>query len=293
MRLADLNDIINLLCCPDDNAKLLIKDGSSLGCSKCARHFRVNGNVIDLQPSSKADIDKENEVSAKYHQLYQNLVDTGSLGKDRTPFGLVSRSVSLGFFKETASHLRKRIARDFIVCDVGAGSGDYSVELAKNCRVMFHCDLDVSAIAVAQKSAQLQEINNIFFLRCDYFHLPFLPRVLDFVYTIDVLEHGAKHDKHLLGEMVRVSKSGGYVAFDCHSKERSKLTKVEGTDDRYSKEKIVAMAKEQSLDVIEVSGTGFIPQVRIWSTTEYRFLNFFAKLFRFPPARWLLSCRTP
>lgn len=289
--MAELDNIIHLLCCPDDYAKLLIEDGSLLSCSRCGRHFIINENIIDLRPSSKADVGEENLVSAKYHQLYHNLLDTGSLGKDRPPFGLVSRSVSPGFFQETATHLQERMSKDFFVCDVGAGSGDYSIELAKSCKLIFHCDLDVNAIAVAHNNAMAKGICNIFFVRCDYFHLPFIPRGLDYVYAIDVLERGTKHDRHLLGEMVRITKIGGHVAFDCHSKERSKLTKVQGTGDRYSREEIITMARKHSLKVVCVSGTGFIPQLRIWSIAEYQFLNFCAKLFRFPPARWLISCR--
>lgn len=264
---------------------------SSLVCTSCARKFGIEGNLIDLRPRSVVQISKQNEVAIEYDEIYQNLVNSGSLGKDRAPFGLISKSVSPGFFKETISFLRKRISKDLVVCDVGAGSGDYSVELARSCKFMFHCDLDLEGISLAQKNAEEKGLDNILFLRCNYFRLPFLPHVLDLAYTIDVLERGEEHDKVLLQEIVHVLKNDGLLCFDCHSKERTRLTRVPSSSNRYFKEEVQTLVNNFSLKLTEITGTGFIPQVRIWSETEYRFLNMLAKMFRFPPARWLLSCR--
>lgn len=279
-----------MLRCPDDGFSLVV-DNRFLSCTKCARQFQVDGNFMDLRPSSALDIDKHDDVGAKYDLLYQNLVNAGSLGRDRSPFGLASKSVSPGFFKETASFLWKRIGSDYIVCDVGAGSGDYSVNLASNCKIMLHCDLDREGMALARKNAESRGLENIFFVCCDYFFLPFVDQALDFVYTVDVLERGAKHDRSLLGEMIRITKKGGNVCFDCHTKERSRITGVEASSDRYSKDEITALSREFALNVVDIVGTGFIPQVRIWSESEYKFLNFLAKAFKLPPARWMLSCR--
>lgn len=284
-----LSDIVSVLACPDDRSNIIYSD-ELLICSLCKRRFVVKGNFIDLRAKSSVTINCKTEEESRYHAIYQSLISKDSLARSAMPFGVASKSVSAGFVRETISHLSKYMQRDFLVCDVGAGAGDY-IDLARSCKTMFHCDLDVGGIALAQENARAKELDNILFLRCDYFRLPFKEHSLDFVYTVDTVERGVCNDKMLLLEISRVTKNGGYISFDCHTKERLRVTHVIPPLKCYSKGEILELATEFSLDVLDMVGTGFIPQVRIWSTAEYRILNKLAKIARFPPARWLLICK--
>lgn len=289
--LANVIDFVSILSCPDDGSSLnLQKD--ALICNSCNRKFIIKENFIDLRPRERLLLNEKGVVESAYDSYYDTLMQNGDPGKFGT-FGLISNSVPPGFVNETISHLQKYVRTEQIVCDIGAGSGDYSVEMARKCKIIFHCDLDMSGITLAQEKAKDIGITNIFFLMCDYFRLPFKQRTIDFAYTIDIIERGSKHDRQLLSEIVRIIKKESLVAFDCHSKERSSLTRINPqTISTYSKTEILDFTKEFSLRIMNISGTGFLPQIKRWSIFEYRILNFMSRFLLFPPARWFVICNS-
>ena len=287
----EISSIISLLACPDDGGELAISE-DFLECSSCKRSFVMDGNFIELLPSHRKKIEPTGSVESTYQEMYEHLIRDGSLGKNRPPFGIASKSVPPGLVNDIASELATHVDSKMIVCDVGAGSGDYSLSLAKHCRVLFHCDMDTRGISLARKKANDEGLMNIFFLRCDYFRLPFRHAILDLVYCIDVIERGPLHDKTLMEEMKRVLRNTGYLIFDCHNSERSKLTHVNFANAAYSKKEIIQLATQFSLTVHTIKGVGYIPQIRLWSKNEYVIANFFARIVSFPPARFLLVCRS-
>ena len=280
--------LLEILCCPDDHGSF-VNNINFLECSICHRQFQINDNIIDLRPSKKFDSKTHQNIEHDYDSYYQSLSTSGKPDESKNSFGVAYSWVSEGLVKEITSNLRGKIDNK-IVCDIGAGTGDYSVKLAKYSKILFHCDLDVNGIKLAQENAK--NIDNLFFLICDYFFLPFKNESVDVVYSIDVVERGKEHDKSVIKEMSRLINNKGYCIFDCHAKERSKLThRIPKSITQYSKEEIKNMT-QSFFKIDEILGTGYMPQIRIWSASKYKILNPLAKIVQFPPARWLLICKS-
>lgn len=286
----DISEIVSFLSCPDDGSQLEIHS-NALRCTSCNREFPVKNNFLDIRPKKSVTVNEDGSAESVYHEYYENLTTTCKPGNKIGTFGIISKSIPPGFVSETTFYLQKHMKKSDIVCDVGAGSGDYSINLASKCRIMFHCDLDMDGLVLSQEKARSLGLDNIFFIMCDYFKLPFKPRIIDHTYAIDVIERGEKHDSMLLSEIARITKKDGHVLFDCHAKERASFTHVTSSELKtYYKNEISELAKEFSLFISCIVGTGFLPQIRIWSSGEYKILNGLAKIMKFPPARWLFVC---
>ena len=282
-----ISEISSILLCPDDSSDLLL-DNKELICTNCKRKFTIDKNVIDLRPRENLDI-VDLDVGKIYKTYYENLVTHGSGGEKIGTFGTVSNSISSGFVKDVLSRLQEHVSKDMLVCDIGAGSGDYSIELSKKCKLMLHCDLDLDGIKIAQEHAKKHNIENIVFLYCNYFRLPIKNEIIDLTYSIDILERGLKHEKKLLLEIERVAKKHSKIIIDFHAKERKSLTHTENEAlYMYAKNEIKDLVNEFKFEIIKIVGTGFIPQLVKYSKTQYNILNPLAKRFSFPPARWFV-----
>ena len=282
-----VSEIFPVLICPDDGSNLLLEN-NKLICTDCKRNFIIDKNIIDLRPKENLNIDDLNVVKI-YKTYYKNLVTYGSGGEKIGTFGISSNSISRGFVKDVLSLIGKHISRNMFICDIGAGSGDYSVELSKKCKFMLHCDLDLNGIKIAQETAKKHKIDNIVFLYCNYFKLPLKNKMIDLIYSIDILERGIKHEKKILQEIERISKSHCKILVDFHSKERKRLTHSENESlCTYSKNEIKDLISGFQFEINSITGTGFIPQLIKYSNTQYKILNPLARLLSFPPARWLV-----
>lgn len=285
-----IHQIISLLSCPDDGSNLKL-ERNILSCISCNREFLIKENIIDLRSKKKATITKLGEIEQIYDSYYDSLITKGEPDKYGS-FGLHSKSISEGFVNETFLYLKNFFKKSSIICDIGAGTGDYSVNLAKNCHIMLHCDLDLKGITISQAKAKSKGINNIFFLLCDYFKLPLNNKSIDLAYSIDVIENGKDHDTKLMNEISRVVKNNGTLLLDCHSKERSKLTGiVPNPASVYSKKEILDFVNRYPIKVLDIIGTGYVPQIKMWSKFEYQIFNSISKILRFPPGRWILACK--
>ena len=280
-------EIIDLLFCPDDNSQIILNN-NELICTTCKRKFSVKENIIDMRPKNKININYDDKKIV-YSDYYESVLQDG----DGESFGLSSESVHKGFVKETFNQLEPYLTSNSIVCDVGAATGDYSISLAKKCKLMIHCDLDVKAILVAQKKAIQEKVDNILFFRCDYFQIPFRTETIDLAYSIDVVERGIDHDQKILKEISRIIKLKGTLIFDYHTKERTKLTRVHQIAlSVYSHNEIKNLIDKLPFLKSNFIGTGYLPLLRNWSNFEYSILNQLSKFLKFPPARELVICLT-
>ena len=291
MYILKIHDIVELLFCPDDKSQIILHD-NELICTKCERKFSIDENIIDMRPKSKTNI-KNDEEKLTYSDYYESLFQDGDPGKAGT-FGLSSKSISEGFVTETLNQLENFFTSNLTVCDVGAATGDYSVFLAKKCKLMIHCDLDINGLLISQKKAIREKVDNILFLRCDYFQIPFRNETIDLAYSIDVVERGMVHDQKILKEISRIIKSKGTLIFDYHTKERTKLTRIHHTGwmSAYSNDEIKNLIDKLPFLKSNFIGTGYVPQLKKWSNIEYSVLNPLSKFLKFPPARELVICLT-
>jgi ubiquinone/menaquinone biosynthesis C-methylase UbiE len=222
-----------------------------------------------------------------YSKYYDDLNNLGHSSEEKKRlWGMKSNSIPEGFFEKSLNTIMKFVDKE-IVCDVGAGIGDYSLSLAKKSKTIFHCDLDYEAIIYAKKLAKKLGLKNILFIRCDYMFLPFKNSSLPCITCIDILERGEEHDKKLMKELTLKIKPKGICITDFHSKERMKLTRVKDFGDRYSKNELKLFFSKYDLKIEQLIGLGFLPQFKNMPTKMYKIGNYFAKLF-FPPARWLV-----
>jgi SAM-dependent methyltransferase len=280
-------EIIDLLFCPDDNSSIILND-NELICATCKRKFSVKENIIDMRPKNKININYDDKKIV-YSDYYESVLKDGNGAQ----FGLSSKSVPEGFIVETFNQLELHLKPNSIVCDIGAATGDYSVLLAKKCKLMIHCDLDLNGLLVAQKKAIQEKVNNILFFRCDYFQIPFRNETIDLAYSIDVVERGIDHDQKILKEISRIIKLKGTLIFDYHTKERTKLTRVHQIAlSVYSHNEIKNLIDKLPFLKSNFIGTGYLPLLRNWSNFEYSICNQLSKFLKFPPARELVICLT-
>lgn len=278
---------LEFLACPNCSGTLYLSH-DTLACQSCKAEFKIlNENTIELvaQESFRFKTTETTEVYSEYSDLRNAGHPTNE--KMRL-WGWESKYGISGF----VTKLRKtimRVMQNEIICDIGAGVGNYSLHFAKKAKLVFHCDLDLEAINVASQEAKKQNLKNILFIRCDYLHLPFRLNSLSCITSIDVLEKGREHDTKLIEEISSKTIVGGLVIVDFHSKERTKLTRAPKTD-RYSKYEIIGLLNNYNLRVITIKGMGYLPTLRNFSVSAYNIGNLICRLF-FPPARWLVTAR--
>lgn len=278
---------LTFLACPNC-LQSLTNNKKILHCISCKSDFQIlDENIINLVGNNSFDF--KTTISSKIYSEYSHLRNLGHPIVEKTRlWGLESKFGISGF----VSTLRNKILSlldDEIICDIGAGVGNYSLFFAKQAKLVFHCDLDLEVLLAAAKEAKKQKINNILFIRCDYLYLPFRPNSLHCITSIDVLEKGYEHDSKLIEQISKKLIPNGKYIIDFHSKERTKLTKAPITD-RYSKDELTALLISNNLSIIEIFGMGYLPTIRNFSRFFYSICNTLCKLF-FPPARWLVIGR--
>ena len=213
-------EIASLLCCPDDQRSLRAKD-EALECCHCGRVYPVrDGEILELLPSNPAGSPRNPEYAADYHF---NFCRSFEAREGVIPWGLrEARSASWRRHRErevraVLSMLSKDGVpfEDRILCDVSAGVGDYTLFYAQRFKWVLHCDLSVDALCYALARSRRLGLQNVFFLRVDYFALPFR-RSIDRLLCLDTLIRGEDHEKALLNQIERALSSEGRAIVDFH-----------------------------------------------------------------------------
>lgn len=283
-----LEKTILFLGCPNDSKPIKIFQ-DKLVCEFCQNEFKIiNENTIELLPSKSFKLRIENNTTKSYSEYYSDLLTVGhSRDSKKRLWGTKTKTIPKGFVDKLLTLVSNAVGNE-IVCDIGAGSGDYSLILAKNSKYVFHCDLDLEAILFARAQAENLELNNILFIRCNYFYLPFRDDSLPFITCIDVLLRGREHDDSLIKEIFKKLQINGKALLDFHSKERIKINKSIDPDGCYSKNEIFSILSRFNFKVTFISGMGFAPTINKLPKTLYTLTNFsFKKIL--PPARWIVK----
>jgi SAM-dependent methyltransferase len=220
----DFSRLAGLLSCPDDGMPLVCTP-SDIECQECGRHFPVSEDgVVELLPRKPADIARTIKGNKPYWEEYER--------EFRRPYGQDQGAVAWGAPEISNSRwLRKRLrqvsaARPLIVepglsneqilCDVAAGAGNYTFSYAPFFKTVLHCDLSVDNLNYAVHKARRIGIQNVFFLRIDYFSPPFRESI-DRIICFDTLIRGEEHEILLLESIRKSLRTRGRALVDFHN----------------------------------------------------------------------------
>jgi SAM-dependent methyltransferase len=217
-----LQTILDLLSCPDDGYSLRLAKAQLL-CSGCGRSFPLHGdNFAEILPSCPVRLSLS--ASSEYRSAYLMLFEE-QFHNDSPCFAWGAEETA------TAAWVRKRrrqvsavlplVTEDTgpctsVLCDIAAGAGHYTFAYAPYFRLVLHCDLSVQNLSYALRKANEQNLENIFFLRIDYFRPPFR-QSLDRLLCLDTLIRGEAHDSMLLKSIAGCLKPTGRAVIDFHN----------------------------------------------------------------------------
>jgi len=262
------------LRCPDDKAEISHRD-NIFQCMACERIFPTySNNVIDLLPSKPYPLELNNALEKSYWQVYQKLL------KEKMDFSLSPKGwgylpkLSRGlrsFVKREREIVKKYIGEnvDGTVCDVCAGAGTYSLELAKTAKLIVHCDIDVESIIGTSMEAKQNNLDNILFVRSDCLQLPFVTDSFDSIICIDALERGLAHELRLLQEVVRCLKDSGKFAADFHNKRRISSRYIF----EYDEQQVRQFVQRTNIRKYTIEPIGYVHAPFVFSESFYDLLN--------------------
>lgn len=282
-----LNDILNLLCCPDDNSKLFIRD-TFLECSKCKRIYNIIAdNFLEILPSVFPTwnllADEPKEAEETYLQEFRMAFlwerDSGGWGD------LYHASAgTVAFYK---AHMEKLVSllnpkTDAIGIDVSGAVGNYAIFLADKLKTVINVDLHTPSLITAWKRRK----NNMIILRSPYLKLPFIPNSFDYVVCTDTLERGWNHEVNLLKEIYRILKVGGKAFVDFHNLKR--FRKKNRAICEYREESVHRLLTESGITQYSIQPFGYVPLKLIPAKFLYKPMNILFKIMRFPSQRHIV-----
>ena len=211
-------EVASHLCCPDDQESLRAV-GGALSCSHCDRIFPFQeGMILELLPREPAEPGPNAEYAAAYHSLFHQTFENQG---ESIPWGLeVPPSWRLHRERQARAVLSilqsdGALLKDLILGDISAGIGDYTLSYAQHFKGVLHCDLSLDALRYASAKCRRLGAQNVFFLRVDYFALPFR-RTIDRLLCLDTLVRGKDHERALLGQIQKSLANQGRGIIDFH-----------------------------------------------------------------------------
>jgi SAM-dependent methyltransferase len=180
----------------------------------------MDGKIVELLPREPAAPVANREYALAYDGQFHRAFQTGqesmawSTRESSSPAAIRKRErqgrAVLSVLRATGRPLD-----ELGLCDISAGPGDYTLFYARHFRWILHCDLSPEALRYAAQRSRQMGVTNIFFLRVDYFALPFR-RSLDRILCLDTLIRGPDHEKALLGQIQCALSPEGRAIVDFH-----------------------------------------------------------------------------
>ena len=218
-----LSDLARYLSCPDDGAAV-VPSAAGLKCPRCARSFPApRQNVLELLPSRPFPLPFE-AVPAAYREGYLREFSHPLEFRDSSrawgaPEGMLPKWVQSRQRQARAvlDFLRcEKIERGAVFCDLSAGAGYCTFEASREYRMVFHCELSADSLAYAAAKAKSSQLENIIFVRADYFQPPFRNN-MDRLVCLDTLIRGQWHETAVLASIRRVLAVRGAAVVDFHN----------------------------------------------------------------------------
>jgi SAM-dependent methyltransferase/uncharacterized protein YbaR (Trm112 family) len=213
-------EIVRYLACPDDKSSLDYR-AEALVCNQCGRIYPVvGGELVELLPREPAVPAANRDYEIEYHRQFHRVFESGD---SSMAWGTPESSSSAWMRKrerQGSAVLQELMGGDrplneLVLCDVSAGPGNYTLSYAAHCKYVLHCDLSVDSLQYALRRSRRMNVANVFFLRVDYFALPFR-QSLDRILCLDTLIRGRDHEKALLGQVQGALAREGRAIVDFH-----------------------------------------------------------------------------
>lgn len=244
--------IQHFLSCPDDGQPLHLA-AAQLLCKGCGRGFPLHEeNLAEVLPSRPVRLPAC--ASADYYSAYLKLFeqqfheDNACLAwgaeETATPAWIRKRRRQVLAMEPLVAEGIDRSAS--VLCDIAAGAGYYTFAYARYFRFVLHCDLSVENLSYARRKARERKLENVFFLRIDYFQPPFR-RSLDSVLCLDTLIRGEKYDLLLLKSIATCLKPTGKAFVDFHNWWHNPLRRVGILPENFRSNKSYRRAETEDL----------------------------------------------
>jgi SAM-dependent methyltransferase len=223
-------------------------------------------NLLEVLPSEPVEISPF-EMPAEYRNAYiQAYSQVWEPGDAALPFGapesLSEKAVKLRT-RQTQEVLRLLLSDsgygDGTFCDLSAGAGHTTFAATRHCRLVFHCDLSVSAVRYASTKATRMGIDNILIVRADYLRPPFR-NCIQWLTCLDSLIRGPWHDVRLLASIRQALAPGGCAVADFHNWWHNPLRRLGllrqnfGKNRSYTTKEVMQLLRQAHIDDFAIRG---------------------------------------
>jgi SAM-dependent methyltransferase len=195
-----VDEFLELLACPSCAGSLR----ADWSCSCCGTHYREHDGI----PNLRLPGDTRTEVVRGFYQ--------------RAPFPNYPPSASLSWLRaraersEFARLFDRAIPGDARIVEIGCGTGQMSLFLARADRVVIGADLSRASLRLAVEAARRFEVDQVQFIETDLHHPALRAGAFDVVYSSGVLHHtpdpGAAFER-----IVRLARPGGIIVLGLYN----------------------------------------------------------------------------
>lgn len=183
-----------LLACPACQGELR----SGWSCARCGRQYEAQDGIPDLRLSMDARVEA-------VRRFYQQTPFPG-YPAGATRVWLRARAERSDF----ARQLDRAIAPDARIVEIGCGTGQMSLYLARGSRVVVGADLSRESLRLAADAARRFEIERVQFVETDVLTPGLRSAAYDVVYASGVLHH-TPDPRAAFARLVRLARPGGTV----------------------------------------------------------------------------------
>jgi ubiquinone/menaquinone biosynthesis C-methylase UbiE len=192
---------VGLLACPICRAGL----GETLRCTGCGQDWPAPDGIARL----RLEVEGQTEVVRRFY--------------DAAPFPGYPPNDSLSWLRSRAERsafahlLDASLPGDATIAEVGCGTGQMSLYLARADRTLVALDLSRGALALGAAAARRYGTRQVRFVECDLARLPLRDGAFDVVYCSGVLHH-TPDPRAAFASVVRAVKPGGHVILGLYNR---------------------------------------------------------------------------
>lgn len=217
-----LKKYLNILKCPNTWEDLHIDWDFLINKSGTFKYKIYDDNFIEILPERPYQVDIKSswikDNSFYYGQLNKKInssLDTSDAWGQFEKFPLwyqifIKKEIDLiyKYSKNTSKH---------IAIDISAWVWTYTFELAKQYDLVIHFDLRDKSLVYAQNKAKELWIDNILFVRWDWFNFPFQENIADLIISIDsFIYYDIKDDIMVINNMYSLLNDKWIIFSDFH-----------------------------------------------------------------------------